>query len=357
MKLCSICDKKITGTWCKNCHRFVKTYDISDGIHFNESHNPRNDAGCTYHTGASTQGNVVRTSGAGTTATRQTYTQTTTRTQTTTGTQTAGTKSAGNGKKKNGKTKLVVILIILYVVCNFIGAMVPTIKNCVGALSEEFKESYNEGDDPFVETPEQKEPEEEKVEGPAYEEKLAALEKLTPVDEYEGEGYLFTYYDAQDISTLGFSCDEAHFDMKVSEFEKWLSENWQDSYETEDGSTEYQNYFYEAGTETWMSFSMYRDYYASDDFAVRSDYDTATSQLHIVGYAAMDDIDETKLYYKTLRLLDPDTDWTQKYFQEALKEALNGEEEYVCVYSSEVLYIELEQMDGYYYIAFLPVSQ
>ena len=93
MKLCSICDKKIEGTWCKNCHRFVKTYEISEGIHFNESHDPNNDANCTYHTGGTSQ----RRTTAGTTATRQTYTQTTTQSRSTTGAET--------GKKKKGKGK------------------------------------------------------------------------------------------------------------------------------------------------------------------------------------------------------------------------------------------------------------
>lgn len=358
MKLCSICDKKIEGTWCKNCHRFVKTYNISEGIHFNESHNPRNDANCTYHTGGNAQRSTARTGSTGTTATRQTYTQTTTRTQTTAGTQsTAGTKSTGNGKKK-GKGKLAVILIVLYVIFNLIGALVPTITNCVGAISEEFKEGFNEeheADDPFAETPAQKDSEEEENEGPAYEEKLAALEKLVPTDEYAEDDYTFLYYDPRDVVNLGFACDEAHYDMKVPEFEEWLSENWLDSYEIEEGISEYQNYLYEDGIGTWISFSLYRDYYAGDDFAIRVGYDTATQQLHMLSFVAMEDVDETALYYSALKKFDPDTDWTQKFFKENLKKALE-ESEYAKVYTSDAITIDAQVYEGYYSITFYPAT-
>lgn len=342
MKLCSICDKKIEGTWCKNCHRFVKTYEISEGIHFNESHDPNNDANCTYHTGGTSQ----RRTTAGTTATRQTYTQTTTQSRSTTGAET--------GKKKKGKGKLAVILIVLYVLINLIGALVPTITNCVGALTEEFEESFREEekkDDPFAETPKQED-------GPAYEEKLAAVEKLTPLDEAEGDGYVFKYYDPRDIVALGFACDEAHFDVTVPEFDEWLEENWVDEYELEEGISEYSNYFYEGETSTWLSFCLYRDYYADEEFSVRVDYDTATQKLHGFGFAAVDGWDATELYYAALKEFDPETDWTQSFFKRNMKDALNdGGEESVALYSSDVLRIEVQQWDGYHSVTFYPAYE
>lgn len=348
MKLCSICDRKIDGTWCKTCHRFVKTYELPEGIHFNESHDPANDANCTYHTGGSSQrstttGATVARSGS-TTATRQTYTQTTTQSRTGTGT----------GKKKKGKGKLVVILVVLYFLFNLIGGLIPTITNCAGALSEEFKESFREEEkkeDPFRETPEQET-------GLAYEEKLAAMDKLTPLDETEGDGYVFKYYDPRDIVTLGFACDEAHFDMTVPEFDEWLEENWLDEYELEEGISEYTNYYYEGETSTWLSFCLYRDYYADEEFSVRVDYDTATQKLHGFGFAALNGWDETELYYAALKEFDPETEWTQSFFKNNMKDALGESgEESVTFYSSDVLQIEAQQGDGYYAVTFYPAYE
>lgn len=355
MKLCSICDKKIEGTWCKNCHRFVKTYDLPEGIHFNESHNPANDANCTYHVDVRKSGNTTQSTvnrGTGTTSSRQTYTQTTTRTQNSTGTgSTASGKSTG--KKKKGK--LVVILIVLYILFNIIGGLIPVITNCVGALSDELKESIREDfdvDDPFAETPEQVDAE--------YEEKLAAIEKLTPTDEFAEDDFVFYYYDPRDIVPLGFECDESHFDVTVPEFDEWLADAWVDDYEVEDDISEYYNYYYEDGVETWLSFSLYRDYYADDELAVRVDYDTATQKLHMFGFVAAEGVDATALYYEALKEFDPDTDWTQKFFKQKLNEAFEAEgEEYetVTVYSSDALIIGAQVRDGYNSVTFYSVYE
>lgn len=351
MKLCSICDKKIEGTWCKTCHRFVKVYNLPEGIHLNESHDPGNDADCTYHVDVKKNGNstyTTATRGTGTTATRQTYTQTATRTQSTT-----GTGSAGNGKKKGGKGKLAVILIVLYLVFNIIAALVPTITNCVGALSDEFKENFREdeqADHPFNETPPQEDVE--------YEEKLAAIEKLVPVETQEEADYEYRYYDPRDIVTLGFACDEAHFDVTVPEFDEWLEENWTDEYELEEGISEYTNFYYEDETGTWLYFGLFRDYYVTGEVSVRVDYDTATQKLHRFGFAALDNEDITALCYAALKKFDPETDWTQSFFKRNMKDALDRElYETVTFYASDELQIEAQINEGYYSVIFCPTYE
>lgn len=354
MKLCSICDKKIEGTWCKNCHRFVKTYHISEGIHFNESHNPKNDVNCTYHTDvrkSGTTANTTVTRTTGSSSSQQTYTRTTT----STGTGSAsGTARSSSGKKKNGKGKLAVILIILYVVFNLIGGLVPTITSCVDSFSEEFTESFKEGfeeglreEEQYPETPEQVDTE--------YEEKLIAVRQLTPVDEYAENDYVFRYYDPRDVAPLGFACDESHFEVTVPEFDEWLEEVWAEDYEVEDDMSEYYNYLYETEDMTWLSFTMYRDYYADHDVAVRVDYDTATQKLHMFGFVAEEDVDASALYYKALKEFDPDTEWTQKFFKQKLNEAFEAEGETyetVTVYSSDRLMIGAQAGDGYRSVTF-----
>ncbi len=350
MRLCTICDKKIEGTWCKNCHRFVKTYDLPEGIHLNEAHDPKNDANCTYHVNTKKTGNTTYTTtsrGTGTTTTRQTYTQTSTQTT---------ARNTASGQKKKSKGKVIVILIILYVVINFLLAFIPTITNCVGAISEEFKEGFHEEyepDDPFEKTPEEVKPGDL-----SYEEKLDAMDDLKPLDEYAEEDYVFRYYDPRDIAELGFACDEAHFDVTVPEFEEWLNDNWLDEYEIEEDISEYYNYYYEDDEYAWLYFSMFRDYYAGDDFAVRVGYDTVTRQLHMFGFVATEDVDASSLYISALRKFDPETDWTQRFFQQKIDEVVEkGGEQYETIYSSDALTVDVQVRDGCYSVTFYPAFE
>ena len=343
MKLCTICDKKIDGTWCKTCHRFVRTYDLPEGIHLNESHDPKNDANCTYHTD-------VKPQRSSSTTTRQTYTQTSAGTRT-------STQNTASGKKKKSKGKVVVILIVLYVAINFIGAFIPTITNCVSAISEEFKEGFHEEYEPgdaLDKTPEEVTPGLEL----SYEEKLDAMDALKPLEEYAEDDYVFRYYDPRDIAELGFACDEAHFDMTVPEFEEWLNDNWLDEYEIEEDISEYYNYYYEDEIYTWLYFSLFRDYYAEDDFAVRVGYDTATRQLHMFGFVATEDVDASSLYISALRKFDPETDWTQRFFQQKIDEVIEqGGEQYETIYSSDALTVDVQVRDGYYSVTFYPAFE
>ncbi len=353
MKLCSICDKKIEGTWCKTCHRFVKTYDLPEGIHFNESHDPKNDANCTYHVNTKKTGSTTYTTasrGTGTTVARPNYTQTSAGARTT-------AQNNASDKKKKSKGKIVVILIVLYVAFNFIGAFIPTITNCVGALSEEFSKGGREeaGKD---DSSNKGKTESEDFEEFTYDEKIDAIEELKPLEESAQDGYVFRYYDPRDIAELGFACDEAHFDIIVPEFEEWLNENWLDEYEIEEDISEYYNYYYEDEEYTWLYFSMFRDYYAGDDFAVRVGYDTATRQLHMFGFVATEDVDASSLYISALRKFDPETDWTQRFFQQKIDEVVeNGGEQYETIYSSDALTVDVQVRDGYYSVTFYPVFE
>ena len=188
-----------------------------------------------------------------------------------------------------------------------------------------------------------------------YEEKLIAVKRLTPVDEYAENDYVFRYYDPRDIAPLGFACDESHFEVTVPEFDEWLEEVWAEDYEVEDDMSEYYNYLYETEDMTWLSFTMYRDYYADHDVAVRVDYDTATQKLHMFGFVAEEDVDASALYYKALKEFDPDTEWTQKFFKQKLNEAFEAEGEAyetVTVYSSDRLMIGAQAGDGYRSVTF-----
>lgn len=317
MRLCLICDKKIDGSWCRNCHRFVKSYELSNRVYFNERHNPENDEGCTYHT------------------------------------DTATNKTESGGKKKG---RLALLIIVLYVAFSFFGVVIPIIIKAMDSFSEGFREIY-ETEAPTSESPVQMIPEYEKELDLSYAERMAVMETLLPVTEEAEEGYVFRYYRPETITGLGFSCDELHFDRTLREFEKWLEAHWTGDYETDEKFSEYYNYFYEDEEYTWLYFASFRDYYSSDDFAVRAGYDTATGRLHMIGFVALTEQDISPLYYALLTELDPKTTWTEADFSEALetalKEALKGEE-YATFYTSDVLEIDVQLKDGCYSVTFYP---
>lgn len=342
MRLCSICDRKIEGSWCKNCHRFVKTYELPGRIYLNQSHDPFNDTGCTYHETTKTKNTTTyrNAQNNGTTTTRQSYSQSAEGART----SSSGTKNTATGKKK--KKWIAIVIIILYIGGNLFGAFMPGISSCVDALSEEFKESFleeNKKDDTFAGLTDQ--------DDSGYVEKLAAIEALTPLEEYVDDDYICRYYDPRDIVMLGFACDETHFDMKIQEFDEWLEENWEASFEIMEENSRYSNYFCEDEEETWLHFSMHRDYYGDDGIVVGAEYDTVTQQLHMFGLAAEKGQDLVGLGYEAMKKFDPETNWTQKFFKENLKNAWE-EEGFVTVYSSDELYVDAHVSDGYYFVTF-----
>lgn len=46
---CPICDQPVKGRFCRHCGEFVTPYEHDVDYHMNESHDPKNDAGCDYH--------------------------------------------------------------------------------------------------------------------------------------------------------------------------------------------------------------------------------------------------------------------------------------------------------------------
>lgn len=135
MKLCSICDKKIEGGWCKNCHRFVKGYELSEGIHLNERHDPADDFGCTYHTEKT--GGVTKTTTSVKTATYTKPVSTVT---------TASNKTAGKttGKKKGKGVAIVIAVVYILIMC--VGKLLPEIVDAIDSFIEELSYGIEEND-------------------------------------------------------------------------------------------------------------------------------------------------------------------------------------------------------------------
>ncbi len=367
MKLCSVCDKKIEGTWCKNCHRFVKTYELSEGIHFNESHNPANDKDCTYHVYSndtkSGQSSVHKTSTSSTT-----YRQVQTSTQ--------RSSNTGSTAKAPKKVKLVLIIIVIYLIGMVVSVVFPIIKQISNSVRDEFSsltpentewngvdlDEMQEAMDSFasidmIELP----PEVEAMFSgeSTKQEKIEKLETLEPVEVYEEGDYICRYYNPEEIKALGEACTIAHYEMSLEEFEDWLDQYWPSGYEKEEYSSPYYNYYFELGEYNELSFSFYYDYYTEEDFAVRAEYDTVNEELHSVEFMALlgsDYSEVTDLMYQAIKLFDSNTEWTEKDMAEAVKSAAETDEVFE-VYYSDSLQIMSIISEGILSFTFYPIGE
>lgn len=407
MKLCSVCDKKISGSWCKNCHRFVKTYQLPDGIHLNESHNPKNDENCTYHmpdpaiwntpaaprntqstarnsqsAARSTQTTAQNTrSGSQNTQTTARSTQSGSRnTQTTARNTQSGAwntqttqnygSNTGTQKKKPEKNKaaiaVVVVIIAFYALFVVATTVMPFVMDAIDNVSSEKREE-EKGD---TDRDGSKDREDEKdgtddregdssLDGAKQEleevKRLAALQKLQPVDtDRDEEGWQYSFYNPEEIQELKFECNMLdHFDMTLSGFTAWLEQNFDEAYEESENLDKYGNYLAERSGESWYSFHSYRDYLVSDYFGIRVNYDTAVEKVHEILIAFVAEEDYTEFSYEVLKMLDPETDWSEKEFSRQMDEVLRAEE-YMEIYSSDSLCIAAQAQEGVLSILYYP---
>lgn len=350
MRLCTVCDKKIEGKWCKNCHRFVKSYELPGRIFLNESHDATNDKGCTYHdvqeSSPVTYGKGAKASG--TYATGSTGTS-------------AGKNIAG---KRSGK-KVAAAVGAFYAVVAAIGIIGNVMSEVQEGQQEEIQAEFPDYvyDDLFATEQNGIDPELETLLMSAKE-KLEAIEQLQPVEVSSEADYEFRYYEPEELKALNIPCSEAHFPMTVSRLDLWLRENWTDLYETEEDVSPYYNYLYLDAEYMWLTFASFRDYYAGDDFAIRANYDTVTEQLHMIGFVSTMENDSMDLCFSVLKELDPNTDLSLEQFRSDVETVLKSYRdkakedpeavEYVTFYQSETLEADCEVKDGMYSVSFYP---
>lgn len=344
MKLCTICDKKIEGTWCKNCRKFVKTYEISSGIYLNERHDPMNDKGCTYHTDSRTDSmkKVVQECTSTSGGTLRTYTSTTSA-------STSG--SARTATQKKGK-KIAIIVVVIYILVNCLGLIGPAIVRMIDNASERYREEVS--DNEFYED-ETELSDEELEELFNREMRDAALMELTPAYHAEEEDYEVLYFSPEDIEEIGYSCDNRHFDMNLEAFELWLIANSEESFQYTDDISKYGNYYYISSDYSQVSFTCYRDYYGSSGSVIRADYDTATKLLHVVRFVTEDDSLDMNLCLSLIKGFEPDTELTKEQFAKSVEEA-KATEEYVTLYYSEEVHVAFEMNEEGYTLVYYPVN-
>lgn len=348
MKLCTICDRPIVGTWCKTCKQFVKTYNISDDIHLNRSHDLKNDAGCTYHTtptasrpaGSSSAGRSDTSANSRPTTNTRTTQSTATRTtaNTYTSNRTTGGSSSGQTPKRSPK-KLVGIIIGVYVLMVIGFTIVPMV---APFIIDAIKESGQENKEKDKET----EKDDSMKLGSTGSSSLAQMllrnvevaDQMT--DTEDGEEVTYYFYDPEDIEGLGVNCDWEHFSMKRSYFESWTENRLDITMEPVFEQSEEYNYLYETEDDSYAYFISYAEYYAEEeDLAISVDYDTSSGRIHSLILYTFNH-DKYAEYFSDLAAeLDTEYDWDSELLQLEMMYAVEDKEDYEAeeIYCSDTM--------------------
>ena len=272
MKICPICDKKITGTWCRSCHRFVQPWVIKNDIYINERHGEAHHSECEYH-------NPVMQFDS------QDYMKPGYE-QKIYGTIENRTEKKRNSEKKKKAGKPVKIIIIAYIVIFVLGVLGEVVtelldefggmENVVEAVSDFFggKEEESQGANHKT----GKEGKEEPTLSEEHE-YLAAIEPAYSSEEEQDE--IYYYYDVDDVKSLHHACDSTHMEDDMDSFMTKVAEVFPEyDFSQEQFSDETRNYrmVYSGEYEYVWFETVYQ--LECDDFLLYISADTSTNELH-----------------------------------------------------------------------------
>lgn len=342
MKICPICDSKVDGIWCRQCHHFIKPVDINTTMHLNESHDPAHDADCEYHNDTSRMvnrsnmnrevydkifgegaydhknvyGEEERKSAARSNSSTQSRTYTSSSTRKTTGNSAStgsytsqgsytstgsSTKSTGSyatpkvRRKKSGCGcgTLFIIWILIAIVTQIV---IPI----AGEINEygwdefiqeiQYMFSFNDGsadnwqDIILADNTEWNnaiEIQEEETEPIGSEAFLALENKPEPIDVEKDDTRTYYKYDENDIILAGIGCDKAHADMSVDDYMQSLLDIF--------GVSELERYKEDESNNQIAVYEKYDSSYAAFDttygfeegnIKIEVSFDTATRRIH-----------------------------------------------------------------------------
>lgn len=348
MKLCPVCDQKIkSGTWCKNCKKFVKPYEIADDIHINESHSRGNDAGCDYHHSPQQYSSVftkqetthaTRTSQSSKAASNQAYSGGRTSNQAYSGNKTASnqTYSGSKASKQNSRAaskqssrqagkqssrtaskqsrrqtgnqnkagKVLVCILIIWMVSGILTAFAQIAWRFAKGFSD-IGNALSKGDS--------------KKEQPAEEEavdlekagrfrnvwkKLCVsidypeLAEVFPEGYWTEDGDAVYYFNPKRLAEKTTKhCSMSHFSKKQGEFELFFGGLDPEFEKMEPETREEWNYLSTDGTVSHTCFETEQDYYIGNAVVALS-LDTVTNEVHLV-YLYSNNIEEFMEYVFT----------------------------------------------------------
>lgn len=337
MKLCPVCDKKIkSGSWCKNCKKFVKPYEIADDIHINESHSRGNDAGCDYHhstqqySGVFTKqetAHATRTSQSSKAASNQTYSGSRTSNQAYSGSKAskqssrqAGKQSSRQASKQRSRTaskqssqqtgnqnkagKVLVCILIIWMVGGILSAFAQIAWRFAKGFSD-IGNALSKGD-----SKKEQPVEEETVDLERAGQLMIVWEKLClKIDYPELAGVFPERYWTEDGNAVYYfnpkrlaektkkHCSMSHLSKKQGEFDLFFGVLDPDFEKMEPETQREWNYLSTDGTVSHTRFETVQDYYVGNVLVTLS-LDTVTNEVHLV-YMESDNIDEFMEYVFT----------------------------------------------------------
>lgn len=300
MKLCPVCDQEVKGSWCKNCKKFVKPYELSKNAHINTLHDESNDPECDYH-GTAT-GNYSTTtdipgmnSNAGNTQ-KDAYTQTSqpVRIPVTDPTRIPEGAKLGGPLKDLGTTPvlrspqkpnkrffamfavwavLVVALILVTRVFSGNGKKKPGNELLVTLTPVSPSFSIADGEEAWETFCEEM--------GISEMRYCFPIEEQTPED--EDDYFNFYYLDIDELKECGESCRavEHHLDVTWEEIRNIYQDSFPNFSVDLDETGQYQNYMmtHEFYVSTYFNSTAELVFGDSEAFV---DYDTASDKLHRV---------------------------------------------------------------------------
>ncbi len=313
MKYCSVCDREIRGSWCKHCHRFVKSYESGASLYGSDESRSMEDGERSFRP--------------------------------------MGTKE--NTTKKRKKSAVFGISLSALLACTV--PYLTDISDGVMIVFDKLK-AEEEANRRYFEDEILISEEEREFYGNRMKRNTEIL-KLTPAESViERENRVF-YFKPEDIKRMGYACDGLHFELKFAEFEQWLDLNWTEDYEVEEDSSVYSNLRSIEGETERYRFATYRNYRSTGEFSVRIEYDTATEQLHEVYFKTKEAPMDTLLCHELIKKFDSLTRLKEETFAESLKDALDGGEEYASLYVSERVSVSFVKSDVGYCVVFCPVER
>lgn len=341
MKLCPVCDKKIkNGTWCKNCKKFVKPYEIADDIHINESHSRGNDAGCDYHHSRQQYSSVftkqetahaTRTSQSSKAASNQSSRQTgnqssravskqssrqtgkqSSRAASKQSSRQAGKQSSRTASKQSSRQtgnqnkagKILVCILIIWMVSGILTAFAQIAWRFAKGFSDIGNALSKE--DSKKEQPATGETVDLKKAGQLVSvwKKLCLnidypeLAEVFPEGYWTEDGDAVYYFKPKKLAEKTTKhCSMSHFSKKQEAFELFFKGLDTDFKKMESETREEWNYLSTDGTVSHTCFETEQDYYVSNAVVALS-LDTVTNEVHLV-YLYSNNIDEFMEYVFT----------------------------------------------------------
>lgn len=311
MKICPICDNKISGRWCKNCHRFVNPWELKNDIYINETHASSKDAGCEYHNPSVQYDNqeymqpgyenrIYGNAASQTEGKRRG--KPARQNQPVQQKQSAGEKRNSQGKTGNNAARTVRIVVIVYVIIFFLSVIVSLISSMAdesGSFSDFIGEIVGDNK------------EEESVNTGAGEEGGASAEDLnvlvtkeeweepdhdflsaiTPVFTEKTEyGETYEYYAVSDVQSLNHACDAMHMDFTIDDFLDMMPAVFLDYDITmEEYSDSTMNYVIGYPSQDYSYVRFETEYRAvCDEFTLVVSSDTSTGEVHSYEFRTYD---------------------------------------------------------------------